>query len=89
MPNLRDDEYEPSSGYQDDLTIDDGSRDPAIDELTDDPTEGFGVPDDEYAAELEKLAVDIDDSDADAEHEDFREHLEGMNKDGDDESKAA
>ncbi len=89
MSKFQDDEYEPKGGYQDDLTIDDGSHDPAMYDPNDDPTKGFGVPDYEYAAELDKLAVPIDGSDADPENEDFREQLEDMNKDGNDESKAA
>lgn len=54
--------YQPQS-YQDDLDADDDAVDPFMNEEGDDPTETFGVPADEFGAELNK--EDDDDLEAD------------------------
>ena len=68
--------------YQDDLDTDPNVSDPVIDEETDDPVETFGVPEDEYKDELDKL--DIDD---DLDSEDSRENIEDLDEDLGDENK--
>lgn len=62
--------------YQDDLDIDPEATDPIINEETDDPAETFGVPEDEYRDELNKL-----------DDEDDYEALEDLDEDQDDEQK--
>ena len=44
--------------YQDAIDSDDDATDPIIDEETDDPTEGFGVPPEEFKEELDKYDID-------------------------------
>lgn len=74
--------YEPKNGYQDDL--DTNSTDPLVDEETDDPTEGFGVPPEKFKEELDRL-----DGEAPAaknpeyDGEDAREQVEDLNDDND------
>ena len=46
--------------YQDDLTTDDNATDPLMDEENDNPADELGIPEDEYADELDK---EIDDED--------------------------
>ena len=87
MPNTR--EYEPQHSYQEDLETDPDARDPFVDEATDDPTEGFGVPPDEYGDELDKLAIDEDTLASEQNYEDAREQIEDSDEDRTDASKAA
>ena len=82
-----DDDYK-LQGYQDDLTIDDNSTDPLMDEMGDDPTEELGVPADKFKDELDKTLAD--DSEFDAEdddidmHDDEREFIEDLDSDEED-----
>ena len=81
-------EYEPVHSYQEDLETDPTARDPFVDEDTDDPVEGFGVSDEEYGNELDKLALDedsLEDEDTYEDDEDLREQTEDLDEDlGDD-----
>ncbi len=69
--------------YQDDLDTDPDAVDPVIGEVTDDPVEAFGIPEDEYQDELDKLVID-DDLDG---NDDEREYIEDLDEDLDDEGK--
>jgi hypothetical protein len=63
--------------YQDDLDTDPGAVDPLIgDEEPEEPADLFGIPEDEYKDELDKL--DIDDG---IDDEDERENIEDVDED--------
>lgn len=65
--------------YEHDLNDDDNRPDPIIDEETDDPTEGFGIPPDEFKDELDKQATD----EGNVDQEDMRETIEDQDEDDD------
>lgn len=79
---MKDDDIHLQS-YQDDLTTDDNSTDPVMDEENDDPTKELGVPADEFGGELDKQ--DFGDH-LDKGDDDRRENLEDLDEDADDES---
>lgn len=60
------------SPYQDDFDTEDTAVDPVMQEENDDPIETFGIPPEEFRAELDDL--DIDDTDSDKD--DMRETIE-------------
>ena len=74
--------------YQDDLTTDDNSKDPLMDELSDDPTEELGVPPSELRDELDKQITDEDNGGIPARDydilDDQRENIEGLDDDDSD-----
>jgi len=84
---MNNDEFQLRS-FQDDLATDDNATDPLMDELGDDPTKELGIPASEFKAELDKSAVDDDNSgiprrDYDI-HDDQREYIEDQDDEGDD-----
>lgn len=68
--------------YQDDLDNNPSDTDPIINEESDTPADMFGIPEDEYKDELDKLEIDdgLDDDDA-------RENIEDLDEDLNDENK--
>lgn len=70
--------------YQDDLDIDPKAIDPVMAELSDDPTELFGVSPLAFREELGKTATDEGwDTDVGAEElDDYRETIEDRDQDG-------
>jgi len=70
MPN---DEDAYLHNYQDSLDTDPRMTDHITDEETDDPTEEFGVPSDEYKEELERISTEMETLDDD-------ENLEAENR---------
>lgn len=75
---LRNDQvYEPAE-YQDALDTDPNESDPITHELTDDPTEGFGVPPEEFKSEMDKLDTDHVADTTYEDDEDMREEIEGQ-----------
>lgn len=68
--------------YEDDIDINPNALDPVMTELTDDPTEAFGVSPLAFGRELGRTAIDEgwdserDDEDAGYNPEDYRESIE-------------
>ena len=73
-----------SETYQDDLDNDNDAVDPFSNEATDDPTEEFGIPPEEYKEEMDKIAFE----DGGQDDEDMRETIEDRDE-ADDSSAAA
>lgn len=79
--NNNEQDFTPTHGYQDDLDTGANQVDPIINEETDDPTEGFGVPPEKFKEELDHL-----DGDAPAaknneyDQEDMREYVEDLDE---------
>jgi len=69
-----DDDYTPRN-YQDELTTDEGSRDLATEDLTDNPPKDLGVDPDEFGAELNKY---VDTGDDNVDNEARREEIEAL-----------
>lgn len=65
--------------YQDDLDAGDDQTDPFIDEATDDPSDGFQIPRDEFKQEMDKIEL----SDLDDGNEDMRETIEDRDENDD------
>jgi hypothetical protein len=76
--------YQPQS-YQDDLNTDDDVADPFMTEEGDDPTETFGVPPSELAAELDKEEDDDPEADELGDDQDIRDDQSAFIEDLDDE----
>lgn len=62
--------------YQDDLDTNPDAIDTVTDSQTDHPAEIFGIPEDEYKDELNKIAIDSPNAD-----EDEREYIEDSDED--------
>lgn len=76
-----DQDYKPQNTYQDDLDAGDDQVDPVIDEETDDPTEGFGVPPEKFKGELDRLDGDAPaNENPEYDQEDMREHIEDLDE---------
>jgi len=69
-------------GYQDDLDTNGSLTDPITHELTDDPTEELGIPPEELANELDKIAFENSHDEDDGE-DDRREDIESLDMDED------
>ena len=75
------DNYVPENTYQDDLDTAASKTDPVIDEETDDPTEGFGVPPEKFKGELDRLEGDAPaNENPEYDQEDMREHIEDLDE---------
>lgn len=61
------------SPYQDDFDTEDTAADPIMQEENDDPIETFGIPPEEFRAELDDIAID---DDTDSDKDDMRETIE-------------
>ena len=82
MPNDDNQVYEPQNSYQDDIDSADDQVDPIIDEETDDPTEGFGVPAASFKDELDRMEGHSPDAPNDEyDSDDMREHIEDLDED--------
>ncbi len=74
-------DFTPKHGYQDDFDTGADQTDPIIDEETDDPTEGFGVPPEKFKEELDRLEGDAPAANNnDYDQEDMREHVEDLDE---------
>lgn len=62
--------------YQDDLDYHDEQTDPIIDEVTDDPSDGFQIPRDEFKKEMDNIELD----DLERDNEDMRETIEDQDE---------
>ncbi len=67
--------------YQDDLNTDDNATDPLMEEEGENPAEEIGIPQDEYADELNK--EDFGDHNESDDNDDRREYLEDLEEDDD------
>lgn len=72
MSAYGEDDYQPQS-YQDDLSTDDSTTDPLMDETGDDPTETFGIPPSEFADELNKAEDNDPEADERGNDQDIRD----------------
>lgn len=79
-----DDNYQPQS-YQDDLATDDNTPDPAMQDLTDDPTDELGVDPDAFGEELKKYTDEDLQADEMGDDEDELEDRGSLIEDEDDE----
>lgn len=80
-------DYVPKNTYQDDFDTGASQTDPVIDEETDDPTEGFGVPPEKFRGELDRLDGDAPaNENAEYDQDDMREYVEDLDENDKDRS---
>lgn len=75
---MPDDDYQPQT-YQDDLNTDDSATDPLMEEEGENPAEEIGIPQEEFADELNK--EDFGDHNESDENDDRREYVEDLEED--------